>query len=142
MGVSKRFERVMALHRMSFEVRNGEVAGYVEPNGTGKTNTIRIAVGVLPSDAGDVYIDGYPVPREKAWPLLELDGFLSLIFEQEFKILDYFMYLATCKGLSLSDARRLGRGLLEEVGLGDAANRKLSTFFPRYEEERSLKRSR
>jgi len=66
MGVSKRFERVMALHRMSFEVRNGEVAGYVEPNGTGKTNTIRIAVGALPSDAGDVYIDGYPVPREKA----------------------------------------------------------------------------
>jgi len=52
------------------------------------------------------------------------------------------MYLATCKGLSLSDARRLGREPLEEVGLGDAANRKLSTFFPRYEEERSLKRSR
>ena len=128
-GVSKRFGRVVALDRVSFEVRNGEVVGYVGPNGAGKTTTIRIAVGVLPPDAGDVYIDGYSVLREKALASSRV-GWVpeSPIFEQEFKALDYFTYLATYKGLSPSDARRLGRELLNEVGLGDAANRKLSTF--------------
>jgi ABC-2 type transport system ATP-binding protein len=64
-SVSKSFGRVRALANVSFAVRNSEVVGYVGLNGAGKTTTIRIAVGVLPPDSGDVHIDGYSVTRDK-----------------------------------------------------------------------------
>ena len=128
-GVSKRFGKVVALDNVSFSVKNGEVVGYVGPNGAGKTTTIRIAVGVLPPDSGDVIIDGYSVTREKPKACARI-GWVpeSPIFEMEFKALDYFIYLATYKGLSVPEARRVGKELLELVGLGDAMNRKLATF--------------
>lgn len=128
-SVSKSFGRVRALDNVSFAVRNSEVVGYVGLNGAGKTTTIRIAVGVLPPDSGDVHIDGYSVTRDKK-RASELVGWVPElpIFESEFKALDYFVYLAGYYGLSASEAKRLGRELLEEFGLGDAMNRKLATF--------------
>jgi ABC-2 type transport system ATP-binding protein len=128
-NVSKVFGRVRALDGVSFAVRNGEVVGYVGLNGAGKTTTIRIAVGVLPPDGGDVIIDGYSVVRDKKKASRIVGWVPELpIFEAEFKALDYFTYLAGYYGLPSYEARRLGVELLEKFGLGDAMNRKLSTF--------------
>jgi ABC-2 type transport system ATP-binding protein len=128
-GVYKSFGRKRVLEDVSFKVSNGEVVGYVGLNGAGKTTTIRIAVGVLPPDSGEVLIDGYPVLREKK-KASERVGWVpeQPIFETEFKALDYFTYIAGYYGLSGSEARRLGRELLAEFGLGNALNMKLSSF--------------
>jgi ABC-2 type transport system ATP-binding protein len=50
------------------------------------------------------------------------------IYEMDFRALDYFVYLAGYYGLSVGEARELGRKLLDEVGLGDALNKKLAEF--------------
>jgi len=128
-SVSKSFGGRRVLHEVSFTVRNGEVVGYVGLNGAGKTTTIRIAVGVLPPDSGDVYIDGHSVTNEKR-AASRLVGWVpeSPIFEHDFKAIDYFVYLAGYYGYSTSEARRLGRELLEMVGLGDALNKKLAAY--------------
>ena len=52
--VSKRYGHVQALQELSFEVRAGELFGFVGPNGAGKTTTMRIVLGVLAADAGEV----------------------------------------------------------------------------------------
>jgi ABC-2 type transport system ATP-binding protein len=62
--ISKRYGDVVALADMSFDVRAGEIFGFVGSNGAGKTTTMRIALGVLASDAGEVRWDGSPVTRE------------------------------------------------------------------------------
>lgn len=128
-GVSKSFGKTRVLNSVSFEVRNSEVVGYVGLNGAGKTTTIRIVVGVLNPDSGDVVIDGYSITRDKR-EASRLIGWVPEIpmFESDFKALDYFVYLAGYYGLSASEARSLGRRLLEEFGLGDALNVKLSAF--------------
>ncbi|MDK6027927.1 ABC transporter ATP-binding protein [Ignisphaera sp. 4213-co] len=128
-GVSKSFGRVKALSNVSFTVRNGEVVGYVGLNGAGKTTTIRIAVGVLPPDSGNVFIDGYSVVKEKK-NASRLVGWVPElpIFESDFRALDYFTYLAGYYGYSASDARRIGKELLEKLGLGDALKKKLSEY--------------
>jgi len=127
--VSKSFGRVKALDGVSFAVSNSEVVGYVGLNGAGKTTTIRIAVGVLPPDSGDVLIDGYSVTRDKR-RISKLVGWVPElpIFESELRALDYFTYLAGYYGIPAGEARRLGRELLERFGLGDALNRKLSGY--------------
>ncbi|MEZ0289896.1 MAG: ABC transporter ATP-binding protein [Sulfolobales archaeon] len=128
-NVSKSFGSVVALDNVSFEIRNSEIVGFVGLNGAGKTTTMRIAVGVLPPDSGDVLIDGHSITREKR-VASQLIGWIpeTPLFERDFKAIDYFVYIAGFHGYSASDARRLGRELLSRVGLEEAVNRKLSTF--------------
>ncbi len=128
-GVSKSFGGVRALDNVSFTVRDGEIVGYVGLNGAGKTTTMRIAVGVLYPDSGDVLIDGLSIIRDKRRASMRV-GWVpeSPVFEPDARALDYMVYLAGYYGVSSSDARSMARRLLEEVGLGDAMHRRLKEY--------------
>ncbi|HEU97358.1 MAG TPA: ABC transporter ATP-binding protein [Fervidicoccus fontis] len=127
--LSKYFGNQRALDDVSFGVNNGEIVGYVGLNGAGKTTTIRIAVGVLPPDSGDVSIDGFSVTKDKRRASERVGWVPELpIFETDFKALDYFVYLAGYYGFSSGEARKLGKETLERFGLGNALEMKLSAF--------------
>ena len=57
-GLTKRYGRVVALGGLDLEVRAGEVHAFLGPNGSGKTTTIRILLGLLKADAGEVTLLG------------------------------------------------------------------------------------
>jgi ABC-2 type transport system ATP-binding protein len=57
-GLSKRFGRTQALDGLDLEVQTGEVHGFLGPNGAGKSTTIRILLGLLKKDHGDVRLLG------------------------------------------------------------------------------------
>ena len=63
-GLTKRFDRAVAVDNLSFEAQRGEILGLVGPDGAGKTTTLRILAGVLPADAGHVTIEDRDVLRE------------------------------------------------------------------------------
>ncbi len=128
-NVSKSFGKFKALDNVSFTVRNGELVGYVGLNGAGKTTTIRIIVGVLPPDAGDVLIDEYSVIRDKRRASMRI-GWVpeTPIFEPDAKALEYFVYLAGYYGLSSGEAYSIGKKLFEEVGLSGAEYKKLKEY--------------
>lgn len=60
-NLSKAYGRVQALRSVSFDVRGGEIFGFVGSNGAGKTTAMRIVLGVLAPDAGTVRWDGAPL---------------------------------------------------------------------------------
>jgi ABC-2 type transport system ATP-binding protein len=62
--ISKRYGDVVALDNLSLEVPSGEVVGFVGRNGAGKTTTMRIVLGVLSADAGEVRSGGTPLTFE------------------------------------------------------------------------------
>lgn len=128
-NVSKSFGVIRALDNVSFSIKNGEIVGYVGLNGAGKTTTIRIAVGVLSPDSGDVFVDNYSILRNKREASRNI-GWVpeQPIYEMDMKALDYFTYLAGYYGLNISEARALGRKLLEEVGLSHALDLKLKEY--------------
>jgi len=57
----KSFGVVKAVDRLSFEVNQGEIFGLLGPNGAGKTTTIKMILGMLKADSGEVYFEGGPI---------------------------------------------------------------------------------
>src|SRR5438874_8866828 len=57
-GLVKNFGRTRALDGLDLTVRTGEVHGFLGPNGAGKTTTIRILLGLLRADAGEIHLLG------------------------------------------------------------------------------------
>jgi len=57
-GLTKRYGGQLALDRVSFELRPGEIVGYLGPNGSGKSTTVNLVVGLLEPTAGDVSLLG------------------------------------------------------------------------------------
>jgi ABC-2 type transport system ATP-binding protein len=61
-GLSKRYRRLTALDQVSFSLRDGEILGLIGPNGAGKTTLFECIAGLLPCDAGEVFVNGAPAP--------------------------------------------------------------------------------
>jgi len=65
-GLSKRFDAFTAVDKIGFTIKRGEVFGFVGPNGSGKTTTIRILCGIIPPSDGQVEVAGVDVVRRPA----------------------------------------------------------------------------
>ena len=61
--LSKSFDNVQAVERLSVEVRTGEIFGLLRPNGAGKTTTIRMLLGLIRPHQGEVSLFGAPLKR-------------------------------------------------------------------------------
>ncbi len=57
-GISKRFGRNQVLNNVDLTVQAGEAVAIIGPSGTGKSTILRIIAGLLPSDSGEIYIQG------------------------------------------------------------------------------------
>jgi ABC-2 type transport system ATP-binding protein len=117
--VGKRFGEVVALDHMTFDVRAGEVFGFVGSNGAGKSTTMRIALGVLLPDYGEVRWGGRPLTlegRRRIGYMPEERGLYPRM-----KVAEQLEYLARLHGLTAADARRSVRRWTERLGVADRA---------------------
>lgn len=113
--VSKRYGDIVALRDMTFEVRPGELFGFVGSNGAGKTTTMRIALGVLAADAGQVRWAGQPInfdTRRQIGYMPEERGLYP-----KMKVAEQLVYLARLHGLSATAAARSVDAWLERLGV-------------------------
>ncbi|MGH7234313.1 MAG: ATP-binding cassette domain-containing protein, partial [Candidatus Saccharimonadales bacterium] len=65
-GLTKRYAKLLALDDLSLSVRKGEILGYLGPNGSGKTTTIRLMLGMIKPSSGSVRIFGNDAQTQKA----------------------------------------------------------------------------
>lgn len=62
-GLQKRYGARQVVRDVSLEVKSGEVVGLLGPNGAGKTTSFYMIVGLVPSDAGEIDLDGVDISR-------------------------------------------------------------------------------
>ena len=62
-GLQKSYGARQVVHDVSLQVESGEVVGLLGPNGAGKTTSFYMIVGLVPSDAGEIDLDGVPISR-------------------------------------------------------------------------------
>lgn len=116
-GLVKRYGDLVALDDVSFEVRGGELLGFVGSNGAGKTTTMRIMLGVLAADAGEVTFDGKPITRDTRARIGYMPEERGLY--PKMKVLEQLVYLAQLHGLPTNDAHASAERWIIRLGLGD-----------------------
>src|SRR5690348_6865805 len=62
--VSKRFSGIVAVDRVSFSARAGEITGYLGPNGSGKSTTMKMITGLIEMTSGKILFDGAPIQSD------------------------------------------------------------------------------
>jgi ABC-2 type transport system ATP-binding protein len=119
--------RRLALDDLSLEVGLGEVFGYLGPNGSGKTTTLKVLFGLLSPDAGTATVLGLPLTdrtwRFRAAYLPEHPYFYDYLTASE-----YLDYAGRLFGLSSVERKERTRRLLERVGLTRSAAVSLRRF--------------
>ena len=123
-GLTKIFGRVAAVQDMSFTAPAGSVTGFLGPNGSGKTTTLRMTLGLVRPTGGDVLIGGVPYPglahpRRQVGALLEATG-----FHPGRRARDHLRVLAAAERIP---DRRVDE-VLGQVDLADAAGRRVRGF--------------
>ena len=116
-GVTKRFGNLTAVDDVSFEVRPGEVFGFVGSNGAGKTTTMRIILGLLVADAGEVRWNGVPIDfetRRRTGYMPEERGLYP-----KMRIGEQIAYFGQLHGMTQSAAEATAKRWLGQLGLGD-----------------------
>jgi len=118
-GIDRSFGDRQVLHDVSFDVTPGRMTGFVGANGSGKTTTMRIILGVLAAHAGTVTVDGEPISsgyRSRIGYMPEERGLYP-----KMSVIDQLVYLGQLHGLTAADARTRGQQLLDRLGLGERA---------------------
>ena len=125
-GLSRRFGDVVALDDVSFSVPEGRMVGFVGPNGAGKTTAMRIMLGVLTADAGDVRWRGREVDaeiRRRFGYMPEERGLYP-----KMRVLDQLIYLARLHGLDRADATAQAQRMVELLGVPDRMRDRTETL--------------
>ncbi len=122
--LSKRFGKTLAVDDLSFEVRPGEVTGFLGPNGSGKSTTMRCMLGLDRAETGRALFDGRPYSQLRT-PLHQVGALLDAGYVHPGRTArNHLRWLAASNGLS--------RGRVEEVldlvGLHDAAGKRVRSY--------------
>lgn len=78
--LTKQFDKITAINKLTIEVEKGEIFGFLGPNGAGKTTTIKLLVGLLRPTVGEAFIDGKSIIKEQ----LEIKKIIGYIPDQPF----------------------------------------------------------
>jgi ABC-2 type transport system ATP-binding protein len=113
--VSKRYGDVVALKETTFDVRAGELFGFVGSNGAGKTTTMRIALGVLAADSGEVRWNGERITLDTRRHIGYMPEERGLY--PKMKVGEQLVYLARMHGMSTQDAKRSMEEWTERLGV-------------------------
>jgi ABC-2 type transport system ATP-binding protein len=118
-AISRRYGDVVALADLSFTVEAGSICGFVGPNGAGKTTAMRIILGVLAADGGEVRWDGGLVDgptRARFGYMPEERGLYP-----KMRVNDQLEYLARLHGVPRGDAAAAAQRWIERMGIADRA---------------------
>ncbi len=138
-GVSKFFGELAAVNDLSFSVNKGEVIGFLGPNGSGKTTTMRMLTSFYTPDVGAINIDGLDTKdhdiatRERIGYLPENNPVYADLLVNE-----YLDFVADLRGLTKKGRRENIAQTVEETGLQDVYSRPIGQLSKGYKQRVGL----
>jgi ABC-2 type transport system ATP-binding protein len=123
--IQKSFGENRAVKGVSLKILAGEIYGLVGSDGAGKTTTLRLLVGALSMDAGEVEVGGYDVSKKVEQARSQI-GYLSQRFSlyEDLTVLENIRFFAEVRGLSSQVWFPRSMEILEFVGLAEFKDRR------------------
>lgn len=124
-GVKKKIGKREIIKGIDLSVEKGEIFGFLGPNGAGKTTTIRMLVGLIAPNEGDISICGHNVQKEKEKALKNVGAVVEN--PELYKYLsgrENLMQIARIRGISKEEIQKL----IETVGLKDRIDDKVRKY--------------
>jgi len=125
-NVVKNYDNVRAVDNLSIMVEPGGIYGLLGPNGAGKSTTIRMIMGIIQPDEGEIKLFNEPFNekvKEKIGYLPEERGLY-----RRMKVLDHLVFLGEIKGVPSDVARKRGMEWLERVDLTEWADKNVDAL--------------
>ena len=138
-GISKSFGLTKAVDSLSFEIRRGEVVGFLGPNGSGKTTTMRMLTSFYTPDEGDILIDGVD-SQEQDMVTRHSIGYLpeNNPLYGDLLVSEYLRFVADLRGMSRAERRENLDRTVTEAGLSEVYNRPISQLSKGYRQRVGL----
>lgn len=143
-GLTKQFDRHIAVNDIDLQVGAGEICGLIGPNGAGKTTLLRMLASAEEPTTGEIYINGKRLLRDRSNPTLKQRiGFLPDDFPlyDDLTVSDYLDYFARLYNLRQPRRRERIYAVLELVQLTNKRNSLISTLSRGMKQRLSLGRT-
>ena len=116
--LTKRYGNLIAANQIDLKLDEGDVFGFIGPNGSGKTTTMRMLATLLTPDFGEAYVDGHSIythPRE----IRRIVGFMPDFFGvyDDMKVIEYLEFFAAAYRINGPSRRRVCEEKLELVDM-------------------------
>lgn len=128
-NLTKKFGDFTAVNSISFEVKKGEIFGFLGANGAGKSTAIRMLCGLLSPTSGDARIAGYDIYKETD-KIKKSIGYMSQKFSlyDDLTIVENIMFFGGIYGLNKSELNEKIQLLLAQLNLHDKKNELLKSL--------------
>ncbi len=123
----KHYGDVKAVRSINFEVRDGEIIGFLGANGAGKSTTLKIITGYLSPTAGNVFVNDMNI-REHSLEIRKQIGYLAELnpLYLDMKVYDLLEFTARIRGIEGKDFRTALKKVIDQCGLSGVLHRTVS----------------
>jgi len=125
--LSRQFGKFTACDKLSFQVKKGEIFGFLGANGAGKTTAIRMLCGLLKPSSGEASIAGRDIYRERE-KIKKHIGYMSQRFSlyEDLNIWENIYFFGGIYGLKNTTIKERGKELIELLNMNEYANKLIS----------------
>lgn len=138
-NLTKYYQDLCAVDRISFEIPRGEVLGFLGPNGAGKTTTLRMLTGFIKPGSGTIRVKDFDI-REQSLDARKIMGYLpeSAPLYHDMLVFDYLDYVARIRQLESAAVLPRIRELAELCGLGEVMHKPIGELSKGYKQRVGL----
>lgn len=138
-NISKHYGSFQALKNVSFEIKAGEIVGFLGQNGAGKTTLMRILTSYLPATSGTVLIDGEDISKNSL-AIRQKIGYLpeNPPLYADMTVKDYLLFAAEIKGVPARSRRRQLDSAIAECQLEEVADKVIATLSKGYKQRTGI----
>jgi len=135
--ITKLFGKQKALNEVSFSIKKGELVGFLGPNGAGKSTMMKIITGFLPTDSGEVFVNGQKIVSKN----LEIRKNIGYLPEHNPLYTDLYVkeFLEITAGFyQLKNTKQRIAEMVDLTGLGDEQHKKIRALSKGYRQRVGL----
>ena len=138
-NLTKYYGEIRGIEDISFSIKKGEIAGFLGPNGSGKTTTMRILTCVFPPNSGRARVAGYDV-IENPIDVRRRIGYVpeTVPLYPDMKVKTYLNFVAEAKRMEKGQRRRKINEIMEQCGISGVSHRLVGNLSKGYRQRVGL----